>query len=564
MFSPIKNLESYLKKKDNVSIEINKIKEGINCFEDYIIFKNKKNINVYNRICDHAGGKIISQDNKHVCPIHNWVFEPTKGIYANGQKKNKVEFKIKNKKILIENSVKIPKITQAKSSNKVKIRFFNHAFLQVETEDFKFATDPWAIGPAFNTGWWLKYKTKEDWVSELNSSSFIYISHNHPDHLHPLTLAKVEKSIPIVVPKFSSDSTGVYIESLGFKNVYRLDFTKEYKYKNTNLIFSILKSGDFREDSGIYFSVGELTCLFDVDSNSINFDRLPNVDVYATSFAGGASGYPLMFDNYNQKQQIEISKKNKNFTKISKAKKIKLIKPKYFLPYAGFFEEKLYRDKKIRNLNQKNKILDYAKICKDNSVKILNVTKNDEFYFNKSELIKSQKNNSNFFKDISPEKYLKFYKKNYNQIDLVYLENYFVKSHFREGLILIISLVEDDFINSELNFKVDFSGNKPDFMILKNFDENKIPKEKNKRILYLKCRKESFLNTIYNKCPWEDLSIGFQCKVLRFPNLYNSRFWYYFTNNYITKKNIRFSSDCSNCEKIDQYFDNTMYIKNTL
>ena len=31
--------------------------------------------------------------------------------------------------------------------------------------------------------------------------------------------------------------------------------------KNTNLILSILKSGDFREDSGIYFSIGELTCL---------------------------------------------------------------------------------------------------------------------------------------------------------------------------------------------------------------------------------------------------------------------------------------------------------------
>ena len=128
MFSLIKNLKSYLKKKDTVSIEIDKIKEGINSFEDYIIFKNKKIINIYNRICDHAGGKIISRNNKHICPQHNWEFEPTKGVYKNGQKKNKIEFKIKNKKILIENSVKIPKITQAKNSTKVKIRFFNHAF----------------------------------------------------------------------------------------------------------------------------------------------------------------------------------------------------------------------------------------------------------------------------------------------------------------------------------------------------------------------------------------------------------------------------------------------------
>ena len=41
------------------------------------------------------------------------------------------------------------------------------------------------------------------------------------------------------------------------------------------------------------------------------------------------------------------------------------------------------------------------------------------------------------------------------------------------------------------------------------------------KILILKIRKESFLNTVYNKLPWEDLLIGFQCKVLRNPNVYN-------------------------------------------
>ena len=35
--------------------------------------------------------------------------------------------------------------------------------------------------------------TNNDWIEELNSCSFIYISHNHPDHLHPLTLSKLRK-----------------------------------------------------------------------------------------------------------------------------------------------------------------------------------------------------------------------------------------------------------------------------------------------------------------------------------------------------------------------------------
>ena len=75
-----------------------------------------------------------------------------------------------------------------------------------------------------------------------------------------------------IVPNFLTDSTGKYLEELGFKNIFRLKFAHEYEMPNSNLILSILKSGDFR-GTGIYFSNGELTCLFDVDSNSINFNR---------------------------------------------------------------------------------------------------------------------------------------------------------------------------------------------------------------------------------------------------------------------------------------------------
>ena len=87
MFKFIKNLENVSEKNNIFSIELSKIKEGINTFEDHIIVKNKKIINIYDRKCDHQGGKIISKDNRHFCPLHNWEFEPLRGIYKNGQTK---------------------------------------------------------------------------------------------------------------------------------------------------------------------------------------------------------------------------------------------------------------------------------------------------------------------------------------------------------------------------------------------------------------------------------------------------------------------------------------------
>ena len=91
--------------------------------------------------------------------MHNWEFLPDKGCYTNGLKKNKKSFEIKNSKICVQENKFEPQIKFFDKDIDVKVRYINHAFLIVESKDFKFATDPWALGPAFNTGWWLKHKT---------------------------------------------------------------------------------------------------------------------------------------------------------------------------------------------------------------------------------------------------------------------------------------------------------------------------------------------------------------------------------------------------------------------
>lgn len=315
MFNNLGKLK-YKNSKSIFRINISNLNEGINNLDNYIILKKNRKIIVYNRICDHAGGKIITKDEKFYCPIHNWQFNPKTGKYNNGYKKEPIKYYLKENYLIINDLISKPNIGRKSSKhNKTNIRFFNHAFLKISGHNFSFCIDPWAIGPAFHTGWWLKNKTKDDWVEEVNKSDFIYISHNHPDHLHGLTLSKVSKEIPIVVPNFTTDSAGKFCEQLGFKNVIRFDFQDVINFKNSNLLFSILKSGDFREDSGIYFSNNNFSALIDVDSNMINFERLPKVDLYASSFAGGASGYPIMFENYNQIEKKRIILKKNNFLK---------------------------------------------------------------------------------------------------------------------------------------------------------------------------------------------------------------------------------------------------------
>ena len=120
---------------------------------------------------------------------------------------------------------------------------------------------------------------------------------------------------------------------------------------------------------------------------------------------------------------------------------------------------------------------------------------------------------------------------------------------------LYIALTDDNFASLNIYYKIDFSDKKILFDKLLNFNETDIFKNPKNKILFLKVRKESFLNTLYNKLPWEDLSIGFQCKVLRKPNEYNVEFWHHFTNIYITDKNVRASTKCNSCVKLTDYFN---------
>ena len=67
------------------------------------------------KICDHAGGLLIVKGENAICPMHNWKFDPIKGVYKNGFKKEKKNYLIKKDDLLIDISEKIPKISKEKT-----------------------------------------------------------------------------------------------------------------------------------------------------------------------------------------------------------------------------------------------------------------------------------------------------------------------------------------------------------------------------------------------------------------------------------------------------------------
>ena len=143
-----------------VKKRLSDLKEGLNNFDNLIIYKEKKIINIYDRVCDHSGGKLISRPNNQIiCPLHGWEFSPKIGKYLNAKcQKRQLNYKITDNEIIIFLKKFIPKPKSFKQHVRTKISFLNHACLLVETKNLKFATDPWIFGPAFSRGWWLSKK----------------------------------------------------------------------------------------------------------------------------------------------------------------------------------------------------------------------------------------------------------------------------------------------------------------------------------------------------------------------------------------------------------------------
>ena len=101
MFNSSKKI-NYISEKDLFSIQIDEISQGFNQLKDFFVLRDDDNFIIYDRKCDHNGGKLCASENSIFCPLHNWEFDINEGEYTNKVKKKKIDFIVKDDNILIE------------------------------------------------------------------------------------------------------------------------------------------------------------------------------------------------------------------------------------------------------------------------------------------------------------------------------------------------------------------------------------------------------------------------------------------------------------------------------
>ncbi|HLI20655.1 MAG TPA: hypothetical protein VKV32_06035 [Stellaceae bacterium] len=78
------------------------------------------------------------------------------------------------------------------------------------------ATDPWLEGTCYFGSWALDRPLTEAERAAVEAAPFIWISHGHPDHLHPGSLAKLPKDKTILLPDHYHAEIRDSIAAMGF------------------------------------------------------------------------------------------------------------------------------------------------------------------------------------------------------------------------------------------------------------------------------------------------------------------------------------------------------------
>ena len=68
---------------EEITLNLDDVIEGYSQDPNFLFFRDSHKIKIYDRICDHAGGKLSIRGTAATCPLHGWELDISSGFYNN-------------------------------------------------------------------------------------------------------------------------------------------------------------------------------------------------------------------------------------------------------------------------------------------------------------------------------------------------------------------------------------------------------------------------------------------------------------------------------------------------
>jgi len=171
--------------------------------------------------------------------------------------------------------------------------------MMMEAGGTRILMDPWLVDPTYHGTWW-HYPPLVHRPADLPKIDYLYISHEHPDHFDPPTLAQLDKNVQVLIANFRRKRFRDRIREIGFRNIRELDFGEDFALNGSGLVVRLVPPDRPWDDSAVLVKSNGTTVF---NCNDCHLDEATlrrlgtenQIDLAFLTFTG-ASQYPGCFE----------------------------------------------------------------------------------------------------------------------------------------------------------------------------------------------------------------------------------------------------------------------------
>jgi len=490
-------------------------------------------------VCPHLGSEIADVGDCFECPNHGWRFDHFTGrcLTSPGQRMASIPVHLIDGRLLVDLPTDI-KEKQSTPSHKprrrmsvqdLSITLHAHACLEFKHHDFSLLTDPWLEGPAF-LGAWTQYPPPIVETASLHPDA-IWISHEHSDHFHEPTVAKFNRYIPIYTPDFPNRRIIHRLRQMGFKNAIAMPFGQTIEIAG-GIRLTCYEPGSLWNDAVVLIEIDGLRFL---NLNDAGLNRriaraVAPVDVIASSFSPGASGYPLTWTHLSDAQKSAINERSRQGILHMLTEAVEMYGAKTVLPFAGHFSLWHPSHEKYVRAMRKNTVDDVVQAFKGKSARVIDLLPGEAWDVADDTITRTWKRRDRLYE---PDRLIAYLRRNFDSDAFTAhhphteaptrsaIEQYFLSLNrtaeiaFCEDLSVTVRLMPQPSAPATPDIGFEIAAGK--LRIL--------PAPANSPNLLIEIPPGILRRIITENLSWDEAHIGYWCRFSRQPDVFHAGFW---------------------------------------
>jgi UDP-MurNAc hydroxylase len=221
----------------------------------------------------------------------------------------------------------------------MRVVYYGQACTLIEAAGRRILTDPWLTEGAYSGTWFHTHLLAEAGITPetiTKNVDYIFLSHEHEDHLDPETLRHFPRDIPVLICRFPTSKFRDYLRELGLTNVRELVSGQPLDLGD-GLDVTIFGSAEYTNDAAILVSAdghvvfNETDCKLGYRELEIVRDRKIDLGFFMFS---GANWYPMLYENPPEVKLEQVRRRRRSLLR-GFVERVKLTRPRFAVPAAG-------------------------------------------------------------------------------------------------------------------------------------------------------------------------------------------------------------------------------------